>query len=128
MAIATLEAALIYLINERVPSIVGCITPIFRNENASLPALTYETSLSSEDVDLDCMPSGIIRTTIDVDIWAKTYAEVKAIQKSLFNLNGYHGQVDEINIGFIQVSASGDDLDSEPDIQTSSLKFQVTTI
>lgn len=122
-----IQQAIVKLITDLVPSINGRITPILREDNAPLPAITYQSGSSSKDHNLNGKATGIVRHKLEIDVWGETYASVKEIEDLLFELDGFIGVVEGVNIGYLRVQLAGDDLDAEPEIQTTAITFNIIT-
>lgn len=120
------EQAIVSLINDRLPGLVGRVTPVVREQNSLLPAITYQSGESKQELNLDGSPSGLGFHKLQINLWADTYSELSNIRQLLLLLNGYRGTVNGLNIGLIQVSTSDDVLDETPNINTLALIFNVT--
>jgi len=122
-----IQPAIIALITSHVPEVSGRITPIVRGDGEPLPAITFQSGSGKKDRTLDAKPSGIERHIIDLDVWGATYSDVKDIEKKILLLDGFMGTVDGVEIGYLRAELTGDDLDAEPEIQTTSITLNITT-
>ena len=120
------EQAIVSLINDQLPGLAGRVTPVVRDTSAPLPAITYQSGESKQELNLDGTPSGLGFHKLQIDLWAETYNELSSMRQTLQLLNGYRGTVNGLNIGLIQVSTNDDVLDETPNSSTLALIINVT--
>lgn len=103
----------------------GRVTPIIREQNGALPALTYRKVSSPRMYDLD----GIATTSQDFDvfIYAKSHAEVQnlvtAIEEDVAGLSGTYGG---LTVEFIRIELIGnDDFLEDEEVFTDSVEIRI---
>lgn len=102
------------------------ITPIKMKQNSTLPAISYYRTEGPRIYSLTG-PSGYAHPIVQIDIWGRTYPEVKNItEKVRIALSGYRGVVSGVTVQAIIFLGDQDIVDDQESVLPNEI-FHVRT-
>jgi hypothetical protein len=70
------------LVNALAPLVSGRMHPVVIPQDCKLPAIRYATVSAAPDQSL-CGSSGLMRNSVQVDVYSLSYAEVRSLRESV---------------------------------------------
>lgn len=125
----TLEEGLVTFLKAFSPAIAGGrIHPLELPQGTALPAVTYQR-ISGPRVRTLSGPGGKARARIQLDGWANTYAEAKALATQLRQaLDGYKGLMGTVQVDNVSLDTDWDRNDPEREIKGVGMDFEFSHV
>jgi hypothetical protein len=72
----------VHLFNALGPLVAGRVHPVIVPEGATFPCIRYALASGTRDASL-CGDSGLLRSDVQIDIYAKEFAEVRTLREAV---------------------------------------------
>jgi hypothetical protein len=125
----TLEVGLhaFLLADPAVAALIGTrMTPLVLPQNTAYPALTYQR-ISGQRLRSVDGPAGRARPRMQIDSWAETYLEAKALAAAVRRaLDGYAGPMGAAQVGAVSLDDERDIHEDEPKVSRVTQDYLIS--